>query len=92
LRSNFGSNQYIVEGPSRVLQSAPRSVHLAVVQSMADSVGSSSSPPIKKQKTANGELWQLAVTWMSGKTWQFEMSCTSTLGELRRRVMLASGS
>ena len=66
--------------------------HHAVVQSMADSVGSSSSPPIKKQKTANDELWQLAVTWMSGKTWQFEMSCTSTLGELRRRVMLASGS
>lgn len=40
---------------------------------------------------ADGALWQLTATWMSGKTWQFEVSLTSTVGELRRRIMLASG-
>jgi hypothetical protein len=54
------------------------------------------STPAKRQKRngddGGGVLWNLAATLMSGKAWQFEISFASTLGELRRRVMLASGS
>ncbi len=33
----------------------------------------------------------VTATRMSGRTWHFNMSPTSTIGELRRRAMLASG-
>ncbi len=40
---------------------------------------------------ADGALWQLTARWMSVKAWQFDVCHTSTVGELRRRIMLASG-
>ena len=38
------------------------------------------------------EPWRLTATWMSGKTWQFDIPPTSAISKLRRLVMLASGS
>ena len=35
--------------------------------------------------------FELKAIWMSGKTWEFNVSPTSTIGELRRGVMFASG-
>ena len=43
------------------------------------------------QTMAACALWQLTATWMSGKTVQFHIDSNSTVGELRRRIMLASG-
>ncbi len=41
---------------------------------------------------AGSEFWQLTAYWLSGKAWQFDVSPASTIGELRRLIMLASGS
>ncbi len=48
--------------------------------------------PAVAQSMVQGELWHLSATWMSGKTWELDVSHASTIGELRRRIMLASGS
>ncbi len=40
---------------------------------------------------ADRALWQLTATWMSGRVLQLDVSRTSTVRELRRRLMLASG-
>ncbi len=43
------------------------------------------------QTMAACALLQLTATWMSGNTVEFHIDSNSTIGELRRRIMLASG-
>ena len=35
--------------------------------------------------------WTVSAQWMSGKTWTLQASPASTVGELKLRIMLASG-
>ena len=39
----------------------------------------------------DGARLQLTASWLSGKIWQLDVPHISTVGELRRRIMLASG-
>ena len=43
------------------------------------------------QTMAGQELWHVSAVWASGKTWTLQASPDSTVGELRRRIMLAAG-
>jgi hypothetical protein len=40
---------------------------------------------------AGQESWTVSAEWMSGKTWTLQASPASTVGELKLRIMLASG-
>ncbi len=43
------------------------------------------------QTMAGEESWHVSAVWASGETWALQASPASTVGELRRRIMLASG-
>ena len=43
------------------------------------------------QTMAGQELRHVSAVWASGKTWTLQASPDSTVGELRRRIMLAAG-
>ena len=43
------------------------------------------------QTMAGQESWNVSAAWMSGKTWTLQASPASTVGELKLRIMLASG-
>ena len=43
------------------------------------------------QTTGAQQSWHVSAVWASGKTWTLQASPASTVGELRRRIMLASG-